>query len=292
MIPQTIHFIWLSEEPLNQVARDCIDTWKRRAPEFEIRRWSLSDFDIRAMPPFVGEAIAARKWAFACDYLRLWVLYNHGGWYLDSDVVLFKSPIRYAQCRYVTAFEWSPDLFQAELVDEDGRAKVDFVNGMGLQSAIQGCEPAHEFIRDCMQWYEGRHFSLPDGGFGGMLAPHIQALVARKCGFKYKPEQQFLAHGMVVLDPRIFATSVMYLNNESEMLHMCNGSWRDSWERLITVEEVERWLKDGQFAEQTREQCLRRELMNLKQSESYRLGLVLTAPLRLLWRLLRRGGCC
>ncbi|EYA44040.1 glycosyltransferase sugar-binding region containing DXD motif family protein [Bacteroides fragilis str. 3397 N3] len=34
------------------------------------------------MSPFAKEAYEKRKWAFAADYIRLFALYNYGGFFL------------------------------------------------------------------------------------------------------------------------------------------------------------------------------------------------------------------
>ena len=39
---------------------------------------------------FVRQAIEAKKWAFATDYIRLKVVYEYGGIYMDTDVELIK----------------------------------------------------------------------------------------------------------------------------------------------------------------------------------------------------------
>jgi len=90
MIPKILHYIWLSEDKMDLSTKMCLRSWQKNAPDYEIRRWSLKDFDISSMPIYVQMAIKSRKWAFACDYLRLYVLYQYGGFYLDSDVYMYK----------------------------------------------------------------------------------------------------------------------------------------------------------------------------------------------------------
>lgn len=36
------------------------------------------------------QAYEAKKWAFVTDYMRLDIIYEHGGIYLDTDVELIK----------------------------------------------------------------------------------------------------------------------------------------------------------------------------------------------------------
>ena len=37
------------------------------------------------------QAYEAKKWAFVTDYMRLDIIYEHGGIYLDTDVELIKN---------------------------------------------------------------------------------------------------------------------------------------------------------------------------------------------------------
>lgn len=89
MIPKIIHYCWFGGKPLPSEAKNCIQSWKRVCPDYEIKRWDESNFDVFEHP-FVREAYHAKAWAFVSDYARLKVVYDHGGIYLDTDVELLK----------------------------------------------------------------------------------------------------------------------------------------------------------------------------------------------------------
>ena len=86
IIPKMIHYVWFSDPPEypDDVVK-CIDSWKEKLPDYEIRLWNAKNFDL-SICPYAQEAYQERKFAFASDYVRLWVLYNYGGIYLDSDI--------------------------------------------------------------------------------------------------------------------------------------------------------------------------------------------------------------
>ncbi len=94
MIPKIIHYCWLSSEPYPEKIQNCIDSWKKILPDYEIKLWNMNNFDINSID-FVKEACSVKKWAFASDYIRLYALYNYGGIYLDSDVLIKKIWINY-----------------------------------------------------------------------------------------------------------------------------------------------------------------------------------------------------
>ncbi len=72
------------------LAKKCIKSWKKYCPDFEIICWDESNFDF-SQNRYVKEAYAAGKWAFVSDYVRLFVVHEYGGIYLDTDVELIKS---------------------------------------------------------------------------------------------------------------------------------------------------------------------------------------------------------
>lgn len=87
-IPKVIHWCWFGEKALPPLARRCLDSWRRFAPDFEVRRWTLAE--LPPPPPFAATALAAKKWAFASDWARFRVIADHGGVYLDTDVELIR----------------------------------------------------------------------------------------------------------------------------------------------------------------------------------------------------------
>ena len=90
MIPKIIHYCWFGGKPLPKSAIKCINSWKKFFPDYEIREWNESNFDVN-MVPYTKEAYAAKKYAFVSDFARFWVLHEHGGVYFDTDVEVIRS---------------------------------------------------------------------------------------------------------------------------------------------------------------------------------------------------------
>lgn len=90
MIPKVIHYCWFGGKPLPKDVKKCIASWKKYCPEYEIKRWDESNFDVNCHP-FVKVAYESKAWAFVSDYARLKVVYENGGIYLDTDVELIKN---------------------------------------------------------------------------------------------------------------------------------------------------------------------------------------------------------
>ena len=87
MIPKIIHYCWFGGNPKSNLIKQCIDSWKKYCPDYQLIEWNESNFDINCNP-YVKAAYEDKKWAFVSDYVRLYIVYNQGGVYLDTDVLL------------------------------------------------------------------------------------------------------------------------------------------------------------------------------------------------------------
>ena len=89
MIPKIIHYCWFGGNPLPELAQKCISSWKKFLPDYEIREWNESNYDVRKIL-YIAQAYDAKKYAFVSDYARFDILYQYGGIYFDTDVEVIK----------------------------------------------------------------------------------------------------------------------------------------------------------------------------------------------------------
>lgn len=88
-IPKVIHYCWFGGNPLPPLAEKCIASWRKFLPDYEIKRWDESNFDVNIIP-YTSQAYEAKKYAFVSDYARFWILYKYGGLYFDTDVEVIR----------------------------------------------------------------------------------------------------------------------------------------------------------------------------------------------------------
>ena len=88
-IPKTIHYCWFGGNPLPLMAKKCIASWKKYLPDYEIKQWNESNFDVNSIP-YTQQAYKAKKYAFVSDYARFKIIYDEGGIYFDTDVEVIK----------------------------------------------------------------------------------------------------------------------------------------------------------------------------------------------------------
>lgn len=89
MIPQIIHYCWFGGKPLPDSVKAYIDTWRKHFPDFKIKQWDETNFDVNALL-YTRQAYFAKRFAFVSDVARLYALQGEGGLYLDTDILIKK----------------------------------------------------------------------------------------------------------------------------------------------------------------------------------------------------------
>ena len=46
MIPKVIHYCWFGRGKMPDLAKKCIESWKKYCPDYEIIEWNEDNFDI------------------------------------------------------------------------------------------------------------------------------------------------------------------------------------------------------------------------------------------------------
>ncbi len=80
-----IHYCWFGNNKISELTKNCIKSWQKYLPDYEIILWNESNVDFNQCN-FVRDAYKNKKWAFVSDYVRLKVLQKYGGIYFDTDV--------------------------------------------------------------------------------------------------------------------------------------------------------------------------------------------------------------
>lgn len=73
----------------SKLIKDCIKSWKKHLKGFEIIEWNEDNCDLSH--PFVKKAYDEKMWAFVSDFIRIQKLYEQGGVYLDTDMMVINT---------------------------------------------------------------------------------------------------------------------------------------------------------------------------------------------------------
>ena len=69
MIPKKIHYCWFGGNPLPEMVKKRIESWKNFCPDYEIIEWNEKNSDLNCCR-YMQEAAKEKKWAFVSDYAR------------------------------------------------------------------------------------------------------------------------------------------------------------------------------------------------------------------------------
>ena len=209
-IPKIIHYCWFGENPKSKLIKKCIKSWKKYCPDYEIIEWNESNFDIN-INDYVKEAYQEKKWAFVTDYARLWVIYNYGGIYLDTDVELIRS-------------------LDGLLNDKSFFGSEDnqhIATGLGF-----GAEKENFIVKKMMDDYKDIHFIQDDGTFDLLPCPQRNTISVKEL-FKNEVFDHVTqcVYGIVYpkeyFSPLDFHTREMNKTKNTYSIHWFAKSWMD-----------------------------------------------------------------
>lgn len=210
-IPKTIHYCWFGGAKLPEIARQCIASWRTHCGDYSITEWNESNFDIAGAPLYVRQAHEARRWAFVSDYVRLSVLHEYGGIYMDTDLEVIRPIDRFLEHRAFSSFQ-----------DEES-----------IPTAIMGSEAGNRWIGALLHDYDGREFLRPDGSYD--LTTNVELitdLTVRDYGLIRDNSCQELADGVVIYPnryfcPKVYETQEVEITDDTYTIHHFNASWYD-----------------------------------------------------------------
>ena len=205
MIPKYIHYCWFGSAEKPEVFQKCIDSWKNLYPDFEIIEWNETNSDFRNSA-YAKEAFECRKYAFVADYVRLKVLAEYGGIYLDTDVEMLQRDRSLEEMDFVAGFE------------ADNR----------IGTAIIFAQKKEPLIVEWLQGYENRHFLQKNGKMD--LTPNVHELteLLKRNGWQINGCEQRKDRRILLPRDTFFPYSIGDRNvclKDSLAVHWCEGSW-------------------------------------------------------------------
>lgn len=233
MIPKIIHYSWFSGEPYPPFLKECMDTWKKVLPDYEFMLWDAEKL-AACNNTFANEAVSVKKWAFAADFVRLYAVYHYGGIWLDTDIEMFKSFDPFLNDGMFIGREYYVHN------DKDGEHTM-------VTSHCFGAEKNHPFIKECLEYYENRHFIRSHNEklvqrlrYDMTIIPDLQAELMRNYGFDWsagRNELQVLQNGIHVYPYQWFDQPGYTSMKDVVCIHRVAQSWTPKAKGL-TAREV------------------------------------------------------
>lgn len=206
IIPQRIHYCWFGRGKMSKLQKKCINSWEKFCPDYEVILWNEDNFDINSNI-YTKQAYQEKRYAFVSDYARLFVLYNYGGLYFDTDVEIIKPIDRLLDNEAFTAFE------------------CDVAVGAG----VMGCLKGNALFKEFLDSYKDRTFITDNN-------THNTEVIGKGM------TKIFINHGLVpnglkqsvsncIIYPRTFFYPInvinknQYFSEDTCIIHYFEGSW-------------------------------------------------------------------
>ena len=220
MIPKVIHYCWFGRNPLPEKARECIASWKKYFPDYEIKEWNEDNFDINACA-YTREAYEAKKWAFVSDYARFKILYEQGGLYFDTDVEVIKP--------------FDDILNKGSFMGFEKGEPTAYGNDYGVNPGLGiAAEPGLPVYKEILIHYHSIRFLLEDGTQNTSTIVTYTTEVLTQHGLKNMAEIQQIA-GVRVYPPAYFCpldfhNGKLNITEETHSIHHYVASWFTKWD--------------------------------------------------------------
>ncbi len=207
VIPRIIHTFWFSGDPIPEQYQRCLDSWKRYAPDMEVRIWDLNTYHPTNCTYF-DQAVARKAWAFASDYARADILRRHGGVYMDLDVEMLR-PI-------------DDLLYHDAYMSFESLSRIECGSGMGAA-------PGNHILEEICKDYESSPYIKPGGTPDISTCPVRYTNIIEKHGLikngGFQQVENITIYPFDVLTGKSFDTGIIYSTDDSYTLHHHNGSW-------------------------------------------------------------------
>ena len=196
MIPKIIHYVWVGNNPKPKDIKKCMKTWKKHLKDYKIIEWNESNFDISSHP-FVKKAYEAKKWAYVSDYIRMYAIYNYGGIYLDTDVLVLENFDKFLNNKVFVGFE---------------RENYPF-------TAVFGAEKKNKFIKKLLDYFD--NLDAYNFDFENNNTISVSNILINEYGCSKENKEQLLKDGIKVYKDDILCNP----SKNSTTVHIFTGTW-------------------------------------------------------------------
>lgn len=221
MIPKIIHYCWFGGNPLGENEKKCIASWKKFFPDYEIKLWDESNYDVNKIS-YTKHAYQEKKYAFVSDYARFDILYQYGGIYFDTDVEVIRP---------------MDDIIRqgAFMGCELGLAEIAVAPGLGMAA-----EAKQPFYQEVLQYYESLQWFPSNNEKSNQTVVSIVTNLLRKKGLKKVDKIQKIEDILIYPEeyfcPMHSSTHEINIVENTYTIHHYSASWMSEEQKQKTKE--------------------------------------------------------
>jgi hypothetical protein len=214
-IPKIIHYVWVGGNEKPKDIQRCMKTWEKHLKDYKIIEWNEDNFDINCNE-FTKQAYEAKKWAYVSDYIRAYAIYEYGGIYLDTDVLVLDN--------------------LEELLEN--RAFVGYENPQYPFTAVFGAEKGHPLIKDMLDYYDGMAFEFDKSNqYEKVNTKTVSDILIQDYDCEIGNKEQMLREGVKVYKDNILCNP----SSESKTIHIFTGTWLEG--KSSFVKNINKFIK-------------------------------------------------
>lgn len=217
MFPKIVHLINISGNLDLKVTSKYANSIQKNAADWEIKIWNETNLPkVVLNNHYFKVALATKKFAYASDVARAYLLYEFGGIYLDSDVELKRNLKELTKFDFVMGFE----------------------NDYTLSTSLIATVPGNSILRYVCDIYSSQQ--IRDGSFLNIPNVEYFTQAVRNNGFKLNGQTQRIQDS-ILLDQSYISPLFFYdpqqslINAKTISVHHFNGSWTKNQSRKNAV---------------------------------------------------------
>lgn len=202
MIPKVIHYVWLGNKEKPKNIQRCMKTWKKMLPDYEFIEWNESNFDVNESE-YTKKAYEAKKYAYVSDYIRAKVIYQYGGIYFDTDILVLDNFDSYLG---LSAF-------------------VGFENPNYPFTAVFGAQANHPLTKEMYDYFANREFEFDTNNqFKGVNTKSVSDILIDSFGCEVNNSYQLLKDDIAVYPDGFLCNP----SQNSTTIHIFTGTWMEN----------------------------------------------------------------
>ena len=213
MIPKIIHYCWFGRNEKPEKIQKCIESWKIHLSDYQIIEWNEDNFDYNLLT-YTKDAYNAKKYAFVSDVARVKALYEMGGIYLDTDVMVYQNFDSILKHNCVLGFEMSNY----------------------IATCFMACVPKHYLMKDFYKLYLDLQFYDENGNIiSGTNVSKLTNMLADKGLIKNNKLQQIddiIIYPTDYFSPYNYAWEYSSKNDKTICEHMFYVSWMSKRQQI------------------------------------------------------------
>ncbi len=225
LIEKKIHYCWFGKSELPKFLNECIETWKKYCPDYEIIEWNEENYNVNRHI-YTKEAYENKKFGFVSDFARLDILYENGGIYLDTDVSLEKN--------------LDELLYQEGFIGTEKWGNINSGGGCGFVKY-------HPMLKKMIDYREQFHFVLKDGTLNMETCGLYETKLFLEYGFKPNNRLQFINNVTIypsyVNHPYDYMSCELQKKEATISVHHFYGSWMEKDDCLNRKNTQEQYQK-------------------------------------------------